>query len=163
MKRFLHFLVLAFLSSLAVSCYKNKAEDGTAIYGTWILDTYILETGASISEGSGDARTITVDFTGSGCKLILDEDLIAAGRMGYAMGTTSYSYDPDSKRIDFARKISIADYGKSMILQGAYDVKELTMSRLVLCQSDEQHFGKIISAQETSTYEFHRATEEDDD
>ena len=154
MKRFLHILVLAFLSSLAVSCYKNKPEDDTAIY--------TLETGASISGSDGNARTITVDFTGSGCKLVLDEDLIAAGRMGFEMEVTSYSYDPDSKRIDFARRISVADYGKSMVLQGAYDVKELSRSRLVLSQSDEQHFGKIISAKETSTYEFHRATEDDD-
>ena len=162
MKRFLHILVLAFLSSLAVSCYKNKPEDDTAIYGTWMLDTYTLETGASISGSDGNARTITVDFTGSGCKLVLDEDLIAAGRMGFEMEVTSYSYDPDSKRIDFARRISVADYGKSMVLQGAYDVKELSRSRLVLSQSDEQHFGKIISAKETSTYEFHHATEDDD-
>ena len=162
MKRILHILVLAFLSSLAVSCYKGKAEDETAIYGTWMLDTYTLETGASISDSGGNGRTITVDFTGSGCKLVLDEDLIASGRIGYEMEVTSYSYDPDSKRIDFSRKISVADYGKSMVLQGAYDVKELSMSRLVLSQTDEQHFGKIITAKETSTYEFHRATEDDD-
>ena len=162
MKSFLHILVCSFLSSLAVSCYKNKAEDDTAIYGTWILDTYTLETDTSISESSGNGRTVTVDFTDSGCKLVLDEDLVAAGRMGFEMEVTSYSYDPDSKRIDFARRISVADYGKSMVLQGAYDVKELSRSRLVLSQSDKQHFGKIISAKETSTYEFHRATEDDD-
>ena len=161
MKRFLHFLVLAALSFAAVSCYKNGAEDVNSICGTWILDTYTLETGSSIS-GSGDAsRSVNVDFTGTGCKLVLDEDLLAAGRMGYEMEVTSYSYDPDSKRIDFARKISVAEHGKAMVLQGAYDVKELTRSRLVLSQSDEQHFGKIVSASETSTYQFHRATEED--
>ena len=161
MKRFLHLVVLTTLSFVAVSCYKNTSDDDTAIYGTWILDTYTLETGSSVSDTGDRSRTITEDFSGMGCKLVLDEDLIAAGRMGYEMEVTSYSFDPDSRRIDFARKISVADYGKSMVLQGAYDVKELTMSRLVLSQSDEKHFGKAVSTKETTTYQFHRATEEE--
>ena len=148
---------IACIAISAVSCYKDGPQDGgdASIYGKWMLDTQTVVIDASVA-GSGSENKTVVDFKGTGCYLELTAEG-AAAYLGFKIDVSTYSYNAESKRIDFPRGLSVSDDGRSFVLYGSYDVTELTESKLTLKQTDiGVSIGSIVSANQTATYEFHR-------
>ena len=146
---------LACTAVLATACYKENADDESAIYGQWMLDTQTVLIETSVS-GSGHQNKTVVDFTGTGCYLELGVEG-ASARLGFDFAVSVYSYDAGSKRIDFPRGLSVEDGGRAFVLAGSYDVTELTDKKLVLTQKDiGVSLGSILDANQTAVYEFHK-------
>lgn len=158
MKRtyFRSLLAVACTALLASSCYKEGSDDGVgAIYGQWLLDTQTVTFETSVG-GNGSTNRTVVDFTDTGCYLELGLEG-ASAHLGVDYAVTIFSYNPDSKRIDFPRGLSVSGGGKVFALTGSYDVTELTDRKLVLSQKDYGiSIGSIVEANQTATYEFHK-------
>ena len=147
---------IACIAISAVSCYKDGPQNGgdASIYGKWMLDTQTIILEASVSGSGSDNKTV-VDFGGTGCYLELGDEG-AAAYMGFKIDVSTFSYNAESKRIDFPRGLSVSDNGKAFVLAGSYDVTELTDDRLVLKQEDFGVSIGSVKATQTAIYEFHR-------
>lgn len=150
-------LAIACIAVSAVSCYKDGPDNGgdASIYGKWMLDTQTLLIETSVA-GSGSNNKTVVDFGGTGCYLELGNEG-AAAYLGFDIDVSTFSFNAESKRIDFPRGLSVSDNGKAFVLYGSYDVTELTDSKLTLKQTDiGVSIGSIVSANQTAIYEFHK-------
>ena len=150
-------LAIACIAVSAVSCYKDGPDNGgdASIYGKWMLDTQTVLIETSVA-GSGSNNKTVVDFGGTGCYLELGNEG-AAAYLGFDIDVSTFSFNAESKRIDFPRGLSVSDNGKAFVLYGSYDVTELTDSKLTLKQTDiGVSIGSIVSANQTAIYEFHK-------
>lgn len=150
-------LAIACIAVSAVSCYKDGPDNGgdASIYGKWMLDTQTVLIETSVA-GSGSNKKTVVDFGGTGCYLELGNEG-ATAYLGFEIDVSTFSFNAESKRIDFPRGLSVSDNGKAFVLYGSYDVTELTDSKLTLKQTDiGVSIGSIVSANQTAIYEFHK-------
>lgn len=161
MKRFFNWLLaIASAATLATACYKGASDDefAGAIFGVWMLDTKTVTIETTVGGNTNSNKTVET-FSREACSLELDPGLTALARFGIKSYETPYSFDAESKRIDFPRGMSLSDNGKKFDLKGSYDVA-LNDDQLSLTQ---KAFGVTIgtnTADETTVYVFHRKTED---
>lgn len=162
MKRFFCWLLaIASVATLATACYKGGSDDeySGAIFGVWMLDTKTVTIETTVGGNTNSTKT-TDDFSREACSLELDPGLTALARFGIKSYETPYSFDAESKRIEFPRGMTLSDNGKKFALMGSYDVTLTDSDKMSLSQ---KAFGVSIgsnTADETTVYVFHRKTED---
>lgn len=163
MKKIIFAIAVASLSILAMSCNRldNPTGDVTGtLYGTWVLDTYTFELGGSKDDQSGSIPIVVPYFKNT--TMTFHEDLKVTAGMGWEVDWSNYSYNAEKKQIVFDRMIEVSDDGQIMVLYGAFDVLELSETKLVLRQPYVNTgkitlpSGTVISSTAMSRYTFHR-------
>ncbi len=163
MKRSFNWLfAIASAAILTSACYKGESDDekfAGAIFGVWMLDTK-TETVETTVGGNTNSTKTTEGFSQEACSLELNPGLTALARFGIKSYETPYSFDAESKRIDFPRGFSLFDNGKKFALKGSYDVTLTDNDKMSLSQ---KAIGVSIgsnTADVTTVYVFHRKPED---
>lgn len=163
MKRLIiRLFAVASVAILASACYKggSDADDYSgAIFGAWVLDTKTITTETTVGGNSSKTNTVE-DFSHEGCSLELNPGLTALARFGIKSYETSFSFDAESKRIEFPRGLSLSDNGKSLKLLGSYDVTLAGEDRMSLSQKAIGVTIGTLTADETTVYAFHRKADD---
>ena len=166
MKRsFNRLFAIASVAILTTACYKGGSdgdEYSGALFGVWILDTK-TETFEASGGGNTSTRKTVEDFSLEACSLELDPELTALIKFGTKRIEIPYSFDAESKRIEFLRGLSFFDNGKEFALKGSYDVIIQDNGLMSFAQQDFGVNDGSITADKTTVYVFHRKTEESND
>ena len=152
-------LFLAVLVALFISCEKedvNHTGDPTGtLYGAWALDTK-----TTVYQSSGEEKSETVDYSKSHFFLLLSRTSLALAKKGSLSALdlkdvdvdgVFYTYDSGKRKIRFKDPVWLSDefLSYNMILDGTFDVEELTDKTLVLSQYQSLFKTKTI-------YTYHR-------
>ena len=167
MKRIFYMAAVACLALFA-SCEKQSVEhtgDPTGkLYGKWVLDTKDVVT-ETITNGKSETNKVNTDFTGEHFFLLLAEPRVAIATFDIdnvdSQRENGFSYNADLKKITFNRTLELTSGfpPRVMILDGTYDILELSDRLVLRSLPDEIVISNLVSTKKTTTYAFHRLVE----
>lgn len=154
--------------ALFVSCEKQSVEhtgDPTGkLYGTWVLDTQEVVS-ETITSGKTETNKMSTDYTDGNFYLLLAKPRVAVATFDIENvdlnGEDSFSYNANSMMITFNRKLELTSAFpiKVMVLNGTYDVLEMSDRLVLRSLPDEIVVSNLVRTKKTTTYTFHRLVE----
>ncbi len=137
MKKFLLAAAAVCMAVLATSCTghldEQTGDESGLLYGTWVVDTYRFDAGATVN-GEGGNVPVIIPYIQKTTLIFEEDPLVVYAHMGWENSQSKYTVDNDKKTIKFARMMEVSDDGQILVMAGTFDIVELTTEKLVLQQ-----------------------------
>lgn len=163
MKKALFAAFAACLAALAISCTGHldnpTGDESGLLYGTWVMDSYRFDAGGSVDGESGNIP-VPIPYVQKTTLRFEENPLVVYAQMGLDTSQSAYTVDNEKQTITLARLMKVSNDGQVLVMDGTFDIVELSADKLVLRQPYSD-FGidlgdKTVTSKATATYTFHR-------